>query len=97
MRDLTTSTTANFELALQGVKKTKFWSKAAQKDAEALLHELEQFAKQLKDVLMKHSNNLEMMKEVVIHAAQKVKEACIQIKEFKLLINKTSSKASGRK
>jgi hypothetical protein len=75
------------------VRKTKFWSKHAQKDADTLQKELQEQCGLLKTVLLKKSDNYEKLKEVCLGAAEKVKYAIAQMKEFKSLVNKTSSKA----
>ena len=94
MRDMTMATWANFELSLEAVKKSKFWSKAAQKDALVLKDQLEAHGQELKNVLLKHAGNLEKIKGAVVSAAGTVKEAQGQMKEYKQLTNKALSKAS---
>ena len=51
----------------------------------------------LKTVLLKKSDNFDKLKEVCLGAAEKVKFAIGQMKEFKSLVNKTTSKASSRR
>jgi hypothetical protein len=91
MRDMTASCISNFEEALADVKKSKFWSKAARKDADSLLEELQSLEKDLKSVLIKRSVGLEALKKKIMEAALKVKEASCQIKEFRHLAGKTGS------
>ena len=47
----------------------------------------------LKNVLLKKNDNFEKLREVCLAAAEKIKYAVSQMKEFKSLVNKTSSKA----
>lgn len=97
MRDMTMATWANFELALQPLKKSKFWSKAAQKDAEVLKDQLEFHGKELKNCLLRHAGNFDKIKGAVVEAAGTVKEAQAQMKEFKQLASKALSKATSSK
>ena len=97
MRDMAGATTSSFEEALALVKRCKFWSKAAERDALALLETLKECALELKGFLMRKHPDMESMKVSVLAAAFKVKECQAEIREFKQLANKTSSKASARK
>jgi hypothetical protein len=96
MRDITASCISNFEEALAGVKKSKFWSKAARKDADNLLDELQTLAKGLKFILMKKGVGLEAVRNKILEAASKVKEASCQIKEFRHLAGQTGSVKSSK-
>ena len=97
MRDLCSKTLADLELSIQAVKKSKFWSKVAQKDADELKSELEIQCGELKMVLLKKSDDYDKLKSVCLEAAGYVKSAIVQMKEFKGLVHKTASKASTRK
>jgi hypothetical protein len=97
MRDLCAKTASDLELRVKDAKKTKFWSKAAQRDADELQVSLQKQCGELKMVLLKKSDQYETMKQVCVEAAGKVKEALVQMKEFKQLVHKTSSKASTKK
>ena len=97
MRDLCAKTAADLEISISQVRKTKFWSKHAQKDADTLTKDLREQCGLLKTVLLKKSDNFDKLKEVCLGAAEKVKFATGQMKEFKSLVNKTTSKASSRR
>ena len=97
MRDLCAKTAADLEISISQVRKTKFWSKHAQKDADTLTKDLHEQCGLLKTVLLKKSDNFDKLKEVCLGAAEKVKFAIGQMKEFKSLVNKTTSKASSRR
>lgn len=96
MRDLCLITLNNIDEALLAVKKSKYWSKSAQKDAEALKGSLEDEIKALKKVLNKKDPDLDELKESMIKAATVVKECNVAMKEYKQIANKTSSVASKR-
>ena len=97
MRDLCAKTAADLEISISQVRKTKFWSKHAQKDADTLTKDLREQCGLLKTDLLKKSDNFDKLKEVCLGAAEKVKFAIGQMKEFKSLVNKTTSKASSRR
>ena len=84
-------------MRVKDAKKTKFWSKAAQKDADELKGRLQAQHGGFKTVLLKKNEDYVKMKEVCVEAAVKVTEALAQMKEFKQLVHKTSSKASSGK
>ena len=92
MRDLCSKTCADLEISISQVRKTKFWSKHAQKDADLVQKELQEHCGHLKHALLKKGDNYEKLREVCLEAAERVKYAVSQMKEFKSLVNKTSSK-----
>jgi hypothetical protein len=97
MRDLCAKTASDLEICISQVRKTKFWSKAAQKDADQLQNDLHDLSGLLKVTLLKKSDDVDKLKEVCLEAAEKVKCALAQMKEYKGLVNKTSSKAGSVK
>ena len=82
------------EESIESVKKSKFWSKAAQKDAQQLADEMQHEIGALKKVLLKKTVSLEEVKEVVVQAAFKFKECHLSVREFRQLANKTGSVAA---
>ena len=94
MRDLCSKTAQELQLLIKEVKVTKFWSKAAQKDADNLLIGLKDEVSDLQTALLKKSKDFEKLKEVCLKSAAKVKDVQTQMKEYKGLLHKTSSKAS---
>lgn len=95
LRDLCTSTVANMEETILSVKKSKFWSKAAQKDAQVYTEGLQAEAGNLKKMLLKKNVTIEDLKDASLKAATMVKECQGHVREWKQLANKASSKASG--
>ena len=96
MRDVCNKTVNELQLLIKDCKGTKFWSKAAQADADTLLGGLKVAAADLQTVLLKKSKTFEKLKEVCLQAAETVKSVGIQMKEYKGLMHKTSSKASNK-
>ena len=94
MRDLCNKTVQDLQLLIKQAKGTKFWSRAAQKDADTLLDALKSEVDDLQSSLLKKSKDFEKLKEVCLKAAGKVKEVLSQMKEYRGLLHKTSSKAS---
>ena len=95
MRDLAWATVANFEDSLTQMKHCKFWSKAAQKDSELILHELKVSADELKKFIGKGSDDIELWKGKIMQTGIHVKKGTNQLKELKLLVNKSGSVAAG--
>ena len=91
MRDISASTAANFEEAMTLVTKSKWWSKAAKVDAEALLEALKLQMGHLKKLLLNKNLDLRTIKDNVMDAAVKVKEGIANIKEFKQMALKSNS------
>jgi hypothetical protein len=91
MRDIAFATLANLEDSLKQMKHCKFWSKAAQKDSELVVHELKVSAEDLKKFIGKNSDDLELWKGKIMQCAIHVKQGTNQLKELKLLANKTGS------
>ena len=83
---------SDMEEILNSLKKSKFWSKAAQKDAMQYIMDMDECMKDL--ALLKKSVTLEDLKKLLCTVATKVKECQLQLKEYKQLANKTLSKAS---
>ena len=81
-------------MLIKDCKGTKFWSKAAQKDADTLLNALKEAGAELQTVLLKKSKTFERLKEVCLKAASTVKSVMTQMKEYKGLMHTASSKAS---
>ena len=94
MRDVCNNTVSELQLVLKDVKGTKFWSKAAQRDAEYLLQDIMDASTQIQKVLLKKSSNFEALQEVCLMAATKVKSTAQEMKEYKALLHKTCSRAS---
>ena len=96
MRDVCNKTLGELQLLIKDCKGTKFWSKAAQADANSLLDALKGEGQELQAVLLKKSATFEKLKEVCLKAAGTVKTVMAQMKEYKGLMHKTSSKASDK-
>jgi hypothetical protein len=80
MRDLAFSTVANYEDAMNAVKHSKFWSKAANKDALAGLQELQEAADSLKKFTSKLILDLDLIKGKIMDCGLGVKKATSSIK-----------------
>ena len=93
MIDLCSKTAQELQLLIKEVKVTKFWSKAAQKDADNLLIGLKDEVSDLQTALLKKSKTSKSS-EVCLTSAAKVKDVQTQMKEYKGLLHNTSSKAS---
>jgi hypothetical protein len=96
MRDVCNKTSSDLQLLIKDCKATKFWSKAAQQDANTLVNGLKESCEELQAVLLKKSKTFEKLKEVCLKAATTVKSVTLQMKEYRGLMNKTSSKASNK-
>jgi len=94
MRDLSTIMMSKMQDCLQVAKKSKYWSKSAQKDADALIGKLETSTSALKKVLMKGSCTVDELKAMVLDTAEVVKECQMSCKEYKQVANKTGSLVS---
>ena len=94
MRDLSTMMMSRMQDCLQVAKKSKYWSKSAQKDADALIGKLETSTSALKKVLMKGSCTVDELKAMVLDTAEVVKECQMSCKEYKQVANKTGSLVS---
>ena len=94
MRDFCASVLAGMEDAALAVKKSKYWSKTAQKDAVSLMDKLTEHIQTLKKVLQKPNATVDCFKAAVLSAALLVKECQAQIREFRQLANKTGSTSS---
>jgi len=97
MRDLCFSTVNNYQDVLQVVKKSKFWSRAAQKDAEEKLEELKHTAEDLKKFLVKGPKDIESIKRKLLPAGLLVRTCQNNIKEYKQLAARAGSVASSKK
>ena len=98
MRDLAYATATNYEDANTEVKKSKFWSKAAQKDADVKLTELKTAAETLKKFLStKKTDDINLIKGRIMECGIVVKACIGSIKEFKHLSAKTGSVATSKK
>ena len=97
MRDLALATIANYENATQKVKSSKFWSKAAHKDAEQGLRSLNLAADDLKKFISKPKMGLGLIKGKIMECGLAVKTATASIREMNQLANKTGSTASSSK
>ena len=97
MRDLCFATANNFQDALELVKKSKYWSKAAHKDADQKLAELKSMGDSLKKFLSKGPSDVPLIKGTIMEAGLVVKAALVSIREFKALAVKSASVASTKK
>lgn len=96
MRDVCNKTLNDLQVLIRECKGTKFWSKAAQTDADNLVNDVKEACDNLQAVLLKKSKTFEKLKEVCLNAAETVKMVLLQMKEYRGLKNKTSSRASTR-
>ena len=97
MRDVCNKTVSELQLLIKDCKGTKFWSKAAQKDADTFLSQLKDAEQELQKTLLKKGTTFERFKDVCLTAANTVKSVKEQMKEYKGLLHKTCSKASSCK
>ena len=95
MRDLCFNTASNYEEAMLDVKKSKFWSKAAQKDADFALAELKALGESLKKFLMKKVFEIAVVKTRLVGAGKHVKDCLLQIREFRQMAAKAGSVYTG--
>ena len=94
MRDYCNTQVSSMHDQVNESKKSKFWSKHAQKDALDLIEKLNDQINALKKVLSKSGTTVDGMKEAVIEAAQVCKECKEARKEWKQIANKSCSVAS---
>ena len=94
-RDLLASTSANYEEALNKVRKCGYLTKAALKEKEASLSDLGAALKTVKNHLAKgEDNKLDRLKQVVLDAVKALKDAKEEAKELVQISMRTHSKAS---
>ena len=97
MRDLAFATTANIEDSLTVVKGSKFWSKAAHKDATEILTEVQVAGDSLKKFITKPTHNEDLIKGKILECGLIIKKGQNLIKEINGLCNKASSVAGSSK
>ena len=93
MRDFATTMLSSTQDCVHMAKKSKYWSKSAQKDAEALMTKLDDEVAALKKALIKNCT-VDDLKSLVLQTAGVVKECQTACKEYKVVMNKTGSVAS---
>ena len=91
MRDVCGKCLANMEETVQAAKKSKYWTKVAQKDADGLMAKMAEEIQALNKVIGKNNIGPDELKEWVLKAASVVKECQSAVKEYKQLANKTAS------
>ena len=91
MRDYCSNVVSMLQDQVQEVKKSKFWSKHAQKDAVDLIEKLTDQVAALKKVLSNSGTTVDGMKEAVLEAALVCKECKESCKGWKQIANKSSS------
>ena len=96
MRDVCNKALNDLLVLIKECKGTKFWSKAAQAEADTFVKALKETGEELQAELLKKSKTFEKLKEVCLKAAVSVKSVMVQMKEYRGLMNKTSSKASNK-
>jgi len=96
-RSLVLVSSASFEDALLQMKKTKYWSRKAQFEAQEFLDELKQQEGVLKKILIKDNVTLAQIKEALATAAVLVKKCLAQTKELKQLALKSASVSSSKR
>ena len=96
MRDICAKLVANMEEQVNTAAATKFWSKAAQKDATGMIEALGVHVVALKKVLVKKNLTVDELQEKVLSAAAQVKKSFDYLKEVRQIANKTSSKHSAK-
>ena len=94
MRDYCNNQVSSVQDQVKESKKSKFWSKHAQKDALDLMEKLNGQVDALKKELSKSGTTVDGMKDAVLEAAQVCKERKESRKEWKQIANKSSSVAS---
>ena len=97
MRDVTNRTLKDLEVLVKEVKASKFWSKAAQKEACIMMEKLTTASAEIQKVLLKKSGDYKKLKETCLKTASIVKEAAGHMKDYKGLLHKTSSISSKNK
>lgn len=94
-RDMLASTSINYEEALSKVKKCNYLTKSGLKQKECVLKSLGTTLASVKQHLAKGENNkLAKVKDVILEAAELLKEAKEESKELVQISMKTHSKAS---
>ena len=96
MRDLLGTCLAKMEEQLLDVKKSKYWSKSAQNDADLLVASVIDRQNALKKAIGKKSLDVDDLKNIIMKGAGVYKEVQASLKEWKGIANKTGSTASSR-
>lgn len=96
-RDLAQSTVANIEHALISVKGSKFWTKAAAKDAGEVLVEVQQAGDGLKKFITKPIMDEALIKGKIMDVGLIIKKGQNLVKEINGLCNKAGSVAASSK
>ena len=94
MRDFSTTLLSSMSDCIQVARKSKYWSKNAQKDADDLMAKLENEIAALKKVLLKDKSSVDELKCMVLHAAEVVKECQTACREYRQVANKAGSSVS---
>lgn len=97
MRDLAFGTAANIEDALTTVKGSKFWTKAAHKDAAEVLDEVQQAGDGLKKFINKPTLDEHLIKGKIMEVGLVIKKGQQLIKEINGLCCKAPSAAGSSK
>eukprot|EP00435_Cladocopium_sp_Y103_P008276 s403_g2.t1 len=97
-RDLLVHTSANYEEALEKVKKMNYLGKQALKEKEATFKALNDSMQKVKDTLVKgDKNKIEKVKALLVDSVKAVNEAREEAKELVQITLKTHSKAASSK
>jgi hypothetical protein len=98
MRDLASNAVTSMEEQINLTKKSKFWSKAAQKEADEQIQKLSEAALTMKKFLQKQNiTDPDLVKGRIMECGIAVKVAQSQIREYKQLLMKASSVAGSSK
>ena len=97
MRDLAFGTVANIEDALTTVKGSKFWTKAAHRDASEVMAEVQEAADGLKKFINKPILDEDLIKGKIMECGLLTKKGQNLVKEINGLCNKASSVAGSSK
>ena len=98
MRDLAANTVTSMEEQVMLTKKSKFWSKIAQKEADDHVQKIKDAASSMKKFLQKQNiTDVDLVKGRIMECGLAVKLAQNQIREYKHLLMKASSVAGSTK
>ena len=98
MKDLAANTASSMEEQIKLTKKSKFWSRVAQKEAEENLEKVNEAHAVLKKFLQRQNiTDIDLVKGRIMECGLVVKVAVSQIREYKQLLLKASSVAGSTK
>ena len=98
MRDIAMNTITSMEEQINLTKKSKFWSREAQKEAEENVDKLKEAHATIKKFLQRQNiTDIDLVKGRIMECGLVLKVAMSQIREYKQILSKASSVAGSTK